>query len=153
MSCDFCQKKKDLPIVCDVCKLIKYCSIECQKKDHDDHRVRCMRFDVTSPGTSDEVKRKDIDEFFKEEISRFKIAVPDTKPFFITVHAKNIGDIKKSKDKYSKDDQEYYMNDAIFNIKDEMKYKDLTKKKLDRLTHYGMILFALDYPNITFEKK
>ena len=56
-TCFSCPKIKDLKS-CSRCKLVKYCSINCQKKEFDKHNYHCMQIQ----------KQRFIVEVFAEEL-------------------------------------------------------------------------------------
>lgn len=155
MSCNFCQKKKDLPVICKVCKLVKYCSIECQRKDEHEC-VEFGSFDISN-------KKEFTEEYFKNSNIKVRINIPNIKSFFIILSSEEINEVKKLKETLSKEEQEILMNDTIRDVKkrinDVKGYRfvsygedDEIKDDFHELGDDGMILLGLDYPNITFEK-
>ena len=60
-TCFSCPKIKDLKS-CSRCKLVKYCSINCQKKEFDEHNYHCKQIQ----------KQRAIVEVFAEELRNGK---------------------------------------------------------------------------------
>jgi hypothetical protein len=89
-----CNKKREKMKVCSLCKVTKYCDIECQKQDWESHKEECER--LTQMGDTKGFQKSVVDEIIKKGFfNRYNVVCKD---FYNSTRKKGFVMIKWTKD-------------------------------------------------------